>query len=177
VAIGSIVADPQPLGGSTGPSRAGGIIVAQPRTDDAMSLTHERKADLLAGCRLFAGLDREQLAFVAERAVEVEFPPERVIARQGEIGTGFFVVVAGIVRVVRDGEVLNHLGPGEFFGELSVLDQQPRVATVVADEAVTCLGIASWDFERLLLDQPAVGLAILRGVARRLRELTEDDTH
>jgi CRP-like cAMP-binding protein len=142
-----------------------------------MTLTHDHKANLLAGCRLFEGLSPEQLAVVAERAVEVEFPSERVIARQGEVGTGFFVVVSGTVRVVRDGETLNRLGPGEFFGEMSVLDQMPRVAAVIADGPVTCLGIASWDFERLLLEEPPLALAILRGVARRLRAVVEDHTH
>ena len=142
-----------------------------------MTLTHDSKADLLAGCRLFDGLSPEQLAVVAERAVEVEFPSERVIARQGEVGTGFFVVAAGTVRVVRDGETLNRLGPGDFFGEMSVLDQMPRVAAVIAETPVTCLGIASWEFERLLLEQPALALAILRGVARRLRAVVEDHSH
>jgi len=142
-----------------------------------MTLTHDSKADLLAGCRLFVGLSPEQLAVVAERAVEVEFPSERVIARQGEVGTGFFVVAAGTVRVVRDGETLNRLGPGDFFGEMSVLDQMPRVAAVIAETPVTCLGIASWEFERLLLEQPALALAILRGVARRLRAVVEDHSH
>ena len=142
-----------------------------------MTLTHDSKADLLAGCRLFVGLSPEQLAVVAERAVEVEFPSERVIARQGEVGTGFFVVASGTVRVVRDGETLNRLGPGDFFGEMSVLDQMPRVAAVIAETPVTCLGIASWEFERLLLEQPALALAILRGVARRLRAVVEDHSH
>ncbi|HLA15775.1 MAG TPA: cyclic nucleotide-binding domain-containing protein [Candidatus Limnocylindrales bacterium] len=142
-----------------------------------MTLTDDRKADLLAGCRLFEGLAADQLAVVAEHAVEVEFPSERVIARQGEVGTGFFVVVSGTVRVVRDGEVLNRLGPDEFFGEMSVLDQMPRVAAVIADGPVTCLGIAAWDFERLLLEEPPLALAILRGVARRLRAVVEDHSH
>lgn len=142
-----------------------------------MALTRDRRVDLLAGCRLFAGLDPEHTAAVAERAVEVEFPSERVIARQGEVGTGFFVIATGRVRVVRDGRVIAGLGEGEFFGELSILDQMPRVAQVVADGPVTCLGIASWEFEKLLLEQPALCLAILRGVARRLRSVTEEQHH
>ena len=63
---------------------------------------------------------------------EVDLPPDRVIARQGEIGTGFFIVVSGAVRVVRDGETIAELGPGQFFGELSVIDRQPRVAQVIS---------------------------------------------
>jgi CRP-like cAMP-binding protein len=100
-----------------------------------------------------------------------------VIARQGEIGTGFFVVVAGSVRVVRDGTLLATLGPGEFFGELSVLDGRPRNAMVAAETPTTCLALASWDFEAVLLANPSLALAILRGVASRLREATEAVRH
>jgi CRP-like cAMP-binding protein len=100
-----------------------------------------------------------------------------VIARQGEIGTGFFVIVSGGVRVVRDGNAVAHLGPGEFFGELSVLDRMPRNATVAAEEPTSCLALASWDFENVLLAEPALTLAILRGVAIRLREVTESSRH
>jgi CRP-like cAMP-binding protein len=90
---------------------------------------------------------------------------------------GFFVVVEGMVRVVRDGEVVAHLGPGEFFGELSVLDRMPRNATVASETQTTCLALASWDFEKVLLEQPALTLSILRGVAKRLRDVTESVRH
>jgi CRP/FNR family cyclic AMP-dependent transcriptional regulator len=142
-----------------------------------MTLTHDRKAGLLSAARLFDGVDAEGMDRIAEVAVEVEFPAEHVIARQGDIGTGFFVVVDGAVRVVRDGEVIARLGEGDFFGELSVLDGEPRLAQVVADGPTTCLALATWDFEAVLLDEPRVTLAILRGVARRLRDLTEAQQH
>ena len=73
----------------------------------------------------------------------------------------------------RDGEHLATLGPGDFFGELSLLDRQPRVATVTAEGPRICLAIASWDFEALLEEQPKLAIAILRGVARRLRDVTD----
>ena len=139
-----------------------------------MTLTQDRRAELLGGCPLFRGLDGTGLAAVAAAAIEVEFPADRVIARQGEIGTGFFVVVDGSVRVVRDGAVVARLGPGEFFGELSVLDGGPRVAQVLAAEPTRCLALASWDFERVLREEPAVALSVLRVVAARLREVTTD---
>lgn len=142
-----------------------------------MTLTHDRRAELLAGCPLFKGIDQSGLAGLADLATAVDFPAGHVIARQGEIGTGFFVVVAGIVRVVRDGEVVARLGAGEFFGELSVLDRMPRNASVVADAPTTCLALASWDFEKVLLEQPALTLSILRGVAARLRDATESSRH
>lgn len=138
-----------------------------------MTLTRDRRSQLIAGCALFTGLAPEQIGTVAERATEVDFPAGRVIARQGEVGTGFFIVAEGRVRVVRDGDTIATLGPGEFFGELSVLDGQPRVAQVTADEPTRCLALASWDFERVLLEHPPVALSILRGLAGRLRSVTE----
>jgi CRP-like cAMP-binding protein len=142
-----------------------------------VTLTQDRRTELLGACRLFSGVDAGDLATVAGRAIEVEFPADHVIARQGEIGTGFFVVVDGSVRVVRGGEEVAVLGPGEFFGELSVLDGLPRVAQVVAVEPTRCLALASWDFEQALLDSPPLALAILRGLATRLRSVTENQQH
>jgi CRP-like cAMP-binding protein len=142
-----------------------------------MTLTHDRRAELLGGCPLFRGVTPDALAGLADVATAVDFPPGHVIARQGEIGTGFFVIVSGGVRVVRDGAVVARLGPGEFFGELSVLDRMPRNATVAAETATTCLALASWDFEKVLLEQPALTLSILRGVAARLRDATESARH
>lgn len=139
-----------------------------------MTLTLDRRAEIIGGCPLFRGLTGPDLAAVAAAAIEVEFPAERVIARQGEIGTGFFVVVEGTVRVVRDGDVVAQLGPGEFFGELSVLDGGPRIAQVVAAEPTRCLALPSWDFERVLREQPGVALSVLRVVAGRLREASSD---
>lgn len=142
-----------------------------------MTLTHDRRTDLLAGCRLFRGLDPDSLAAVADVAIEVDFPADRTIARQGDVGTGFFVVADGRVRVVRDGERIAELGPGEFFGELSVIDGGPRNAHVVAEVPTRCLAIASWDFERVLLAHPSVALTVLRVVVGRLRDATSDLRH
>jgi CRP/FNR family cyclic AMP-dependent transcriptional regulator len=142
-----------------------------------VTLTRDRKSALLSAAPLFASVAPEEMGAIAAAAVEVEFPADHVIARQGEIGTGFFVIVSGGARVVRDGEAVATLGPGDFFGELSVLDGLPRIAQVVADGPTTCLALASWDFEALLLEEPRVSLALLRGLAGRLREVTEAQRH
>lgn len=142
-----------------------------------MTLSLDRRSAILAGCPLFTGIDPEGLQALADKAAQIDFPAGHVIARQGEIGTGFFVVIDGRVRVVRDGSLIATLGPGEFFGELSVLDRQPRNAMVAAEVATTCLALASWDFEAVLLDQPRLTLAILRGVAVRLRTATDSARH
>ena len=139
-----------------------------------MTLTQDRRSALIGGCPLFRGIDGTGLEALAAAAVEVDFPADRVIARQGEIGTGFFVIVDGLVRVSRDGEVVARLGPGEFFGELSILDGGPRIAQVAAEEPTRCLALASWDFERVLREEPGAALSVLRVVAGRLREVTSD---
>ena len=138
-----------------------------------MALTAREKSDLLNRVELFAGLGGVPLSAIADRAVEVEFPADRPIARQGEVGTGFFLIVSGGGRVTRDGKLIATLKPGEFFGEMSLLDGMPRVATVTADGPTVCLAIATWDFERLLEEQPRLAIALLRGVARRLRDVTD----
>jgi CRP/FNR family transcriptional regulator, cyclic AMP receptor protein len=145
--------------------------------EDPMTLTRDRRSAMLSAAHLFDGVDPAEMEHIAERAVEVEFPADHVIVRQGEIGTGFFVIVSGGARVVRDGETVATIGPGDFFGELSVLDGRPRVAQVIADGPTTCLALASWDFEAILLEEPRVSLAILRGLAGRLRDVTEAHRH
>ena len=142
-----------------------------------MTLTRDRKTALLAAAQLFDGVDADGMERIAEHAVEVDFPADHVIARQGEIGTGFFVIVSGGARVIRDGRTVAELGPGDFFGELSVLDGRPRIAQVIATGPTTCLAIATWDFEAVLMAEPRVAIAILRELAGRLRDLTEAARH
>jgi len=142
-----------------------------------MTLTHDHRSELLAKTPLLAGVEPEGIAMIAQRMVEVDFQKDHVIARQGEVGTGFFLVATGSVRVVRDGATIARIGPGDFFGELSVLDGRPRIAQVIADEPTTCLALATWDFEAVVREQPEVALAVLRGLAGRLRGLTEAQRH
>ena len=142
-----------------------------------MTLTRDRKTELLAAAPLLAAVDAAGLERIAERTVEVTFTDGHVIARQGEVGTGFFLVASGGARVVRAGETIATLGPGDFFGELSVLDGRPRVAQVIAEGETTCLALASWDLEAVIGEQPSVALALLRGLAERLRNLTEAGRH
>jgi CRP-like cAMP-binding protein len=142
-----------------------------------MPISTEQRLGLLDGVALFEDVGPDGRQAIAALAVEVEFPAGRPIARQGEIGTGFFLVASGAVEVVQDGQVAARLGPGEFFGELSLLDHAPRISSVVAVEPTTCLALASWDFEELLKREPGLTLAILRVVARRLRQVSTDHRH
>jgi CRP-like cAMP-binding protein len=142
-----------------------------------MTLTLDETARRLADVPLFAGVPPDGLERIAGRVSELDVPADRPIVRQGEIGTGFYIVVSGSVEVVRDGVRVAVLGPGEFFGELSILDGRPRTAQVVSLEPTICLALPSWEFEAVVSEQPTVALAILRELAGRLRELTEVPNH
>jgi CRP-like cAMP-binding protein len=142
-----------------------------------MTLSSDRRAELLSAATLFEGVDAAGMARLAAVVVEVDFAADHVIARQGDIGSGLFVITSGGVRVVRDGQQIAELGPGAFFGELSVLDGQPRTAQVIATVPTTCLALSTWDFEAVVREEPSVALAILRGLAGRLRALTESARH
>lgn len=142
-----------------------------------MTVTPDRRTALLATAPLLSGVDEVGLASVAAKAVEVAFSDGQVIARQGDVGSGLFIIASGAVRVVRDGDTIATLGPGEFFGELSVLDGQPRTAQVVAAGPTVCLALSTWEFEAVVRERPDVALAIMRGLAGRLRGLTEAHRH
>lgn len=138
-----------------------------------MALTQSQRAKPLGGVELFAALGPEDREVFAETAVEVSFPGGRRIARQGEIETGFFLVVTGSATVVRDGRPIAQIGPGGFFGELSLLDGRPRTASVTADEATTCLALPTWEFQRLIRERPGFAAPILKEAARRIRALSD----
>lgn len=142
-----------------------------------MGLSRDERIERLRGVGLFRDVPDEGLAAIADAATEIAYPAGRTIVRQGEVGTGFFMIISGGARVERDGANVADLGPGEFFGELSLLDGGPRIAQVIAVEPTDCLAIASWDFEPILATKPGVALAILREVAQRLRALSEDHRH
>ena len=97
-----------------------------------MALSTQDKAAALAGVPLFAGISAESMERLAAVAGEQEFAAGQFIVRQGQVGTGLYVILGGTVKVLRGSDVVARLGRGEFFGELSVIDQQPRNASVEA---------------------------------------------
>src|SRR5262249_55237465 len=103
-------------------------------------------------------------------ARERTFAPGATIVQEGEHGIAFFVIVSGHVDVVRgDGAVVNHLGAGDSFGELALLDDMPRQASVKAVDEVACLALPRLDFLDALRDQPEIAIQLLKAVAEMLR--------
>ena len=129
-----------------------------------------RGADLLAQVPLFEGLSRRHLKQIAERADEISFRDKETIIEAGEPGGTFFVIVEGEVKVMRGNRVIARAGPGEFFGEISLLDGGPRTASVVADSPVIAIRLFKSSFDKLVTQEPKVATKILAAIARRLRE-------
>ena len=142
-----------------------------------MPLSTQEKAAALARVPLFAGISSESMARLAEATGEQDFGAGQFIVRQGQVGTGLYVVLSGSVKVVRGADELARLGGGDFFGELSVIDQQPRNASVQAVEPTACLALASWDLLALLESDAQLSLNLIRGLVERVRSAGEQHRH
>lgn len=129
-----------------------------------------RGADLLAQVPLFEGLSRRHLRQIAEHADEISFRERETIVEADQPGGTFFVIVEGEVKVLQGNRVIARAGPGEFFGEISLLDGGPRSATVVAETPVAAIRLFKSSFDRVVTQEPKVAAKILAVVARRLRE-------
>jgi CRP-like cAMP-binding protein len=132
---------------------------------------------LLREIPIFADLNPEDLKRVAEIAREEWYPQNTVIFRQGEEGNVMLVIVAGTLKIVRSvngsEQVLAQRGPGDFVGEMAVIESAPRSATLVTLDEVRVLSIEAGTFKGILHERPEVSFAVLRSLSRRLREMTE----
>lgn len=137
----------------------------------------DRKLELLARVPLLAGLDRKDLERVGSIADQVDLPAGRIVARQGEYSSEFYVIVDGAVSVERDGQHLADLGPGAFFGELALLAHVQRTATVQTTAPTSLLVIGSREFRALLDDQPRIVRTLLQVVAERVARTEQAPSH
>ncbi len=128
------------------------------------------KVELLKEVPLFATLPKRQLDAVARVADEASVAAGDVLAKQGELGTAFYVIVTGGATVRRDGRKINSLSAGDFFGEMSLLDREPRSATVQMDTDGAVLEVHRPQFSKLLDESPGLARGILAGLSRRLRD-------
>ena len=120
---------------------------------------------------LFAGIPDAQLQRIANGVKERQFAAGTPIVSTGETGHGFYLIMKGHAEVTQGGRTLRTLGPGEYFGELALVRETPRTATVVAkDPATTCLVLTRWDFKGILDANPAIAIRLLETVATRIRD-------
>jgi CRP-like cAMP-binding protein len=129
---------------------------------------------LLGEVPIFEGLTKQELTHIARAAKQVTHRSGAVLAREGQTGVGFFLIVEGTAGVKVGDRTRTKLKSGDFFGEISLLDGGPRTATVTAETEVTMLGLTPWDFKRLIESSPAIASKMLKVMAQRLRSSSKD---
>jgi CRP-like cAMP-binding protein len=122
---------------------------------------------------IFAGCTKKELNEILRLTTETTVPEGRVLTKEGERGAEFAIVLSGTADVVQRGKLVSQLAAGTHYGEMALLDDGPRTATITATSPMTLAVVARNDFGRLLEDVPAVARAIMRALARRLRDLDE----
>jgi CRP-like cAMP-binding protein len=132
-----------------------------------MALHKDAKVEMIRRVPLFGGCGKRDLRAIADIADEISLPQGERIAKQGERGREFFVVIDGAAEVAIDGKKVAELGPGDFFGEMALVSDQPRVATVTAGTPVRLLVIVDRAFARLLREDSGIQTKILSAVADR----------
>lgn len=143
-----------------------------------MELRHrDRYLDHLAGVPMFAELDRDDLALVARNSTEINFAEGEVLMNEGDPAAEFFVILEGQAKVMRDGQEVATLGPGDFAGELALLQHRARNATVTATTPMTALVLNRREFSSLLDQLPGFERKILRAMATRLAVVDRDTIH
>ncbi len=133
-------------------------------------VTKNEALNRLASARLFSGLGQTDLRHIHDITKVVHHHAGHHIITEGDRGSGFQMIMAGEARVIRGGRTVAKLHPGDFFGEMALLDDGPRTADVYAETELTTLGITSWDFKALLKRRPTIALGLLVHLTGRLRE-------
>jgi len=131
-------------------------------------LRRNQKVELIKKVPLFAGLSKRELEQIAAIADEIDLREGKELTRQGKSASEFFVLLEGSADVTKDGQRINQLGDGDFFGEIALVSRSPRTATVTATSPIRTLVITDRSFRRLLEDSPETQLKVLEALAERL---------
>jgi CRP/FNR family transcriptional regulator, cyclic AMP receptor protein len=126
--------------------------------------------ELVQGVPLFEGLNQRELRDLASTMKERTFKEGQAIAVEGQSGIGFFVIAEGTATVSQGGEDRATLGPGDHFGEIALIDDGVRTASVTADSQLKAYGLTSWEFRPLVESNATIAWKLLRTMATRLRE-------
>ncbi len=135
------------------------------------------KLELLQSIPLFAGLGKQEIERLGQLADEIDLPAERVLMRQGDHGAEMFIIASGRVAVERDGRSIAERGAGEVIGEIALLSEGPRTATVTTTVPCRLFVIGHREFHSLMDELPSIRLQVLEALARRIRILETDQPH
>lgn len=137
------------------------------------AMSRNSRIALLRDVSLFEQCSRAELDLLAKTADAVHVPAGKVLAREGEIGREFFVILSGTVEAARNGVPIAKLGAGDFFGEMALVERQPRAATVTALEDAELLVLTRQQFLSVVNSMPSVDRKIIAVLAKRLRDIEE----
>ena len=132
--------------------------------------------EALQNVQLFSTLAEEDMEELARQLHERRFPEGAEVTTEGSTGAGFFVIVAGNAEVLVGGEHRDTLGPGDYFGEVALIDDGIRSASIVAATDLLCYGLTPWEFRPFVEEHPKVAWALLEALARRIRESQASDS-
>ena len=122
--------------------------------------------DLLKNVPLFADLKGKELKRIAQAMNQKRVDAGQHVTEEGKMGVGFFVIESGNARVTVGGEEKRTLGPGDYFGEIALIADLPRTATVTADTPLLCWGLAPWDFRPIVEENASVAWKLLDSIAK-----------
>jgi CRP/FNR family transcriptional regulator len=125
--------------------------------------------DLLKKVPLFAGLDKKELEAIAVSMRERRFKAGDTVTQEGAGGVGFFVVEEGQAAVNVGGESKGSVGPGDYFGEIALINESPRTATLTASTDMVCYGMTPWDFRPLVESNSTIAWKLLTAMAEKMR--------
>jgi CRP/FNR family transcriptional regulator, cyclic AMP receptor protein len=129
----------------------------------------EPSADTLKNVPLFAGLDNKELKQIASSMRERRFKPGDTLTQEGSGGVGFFIVEEGEAEVMVGAEDRGTIGPGDYFGEIALINESPRTATLTAKTDMVCYGMTPWDFKPLVESNSTIAWKLLTAMAEKMR--------
>jgi CRP-like cAMP-binding protein len=132
--------------------------------------TKQEKLELLGTVPLFSDLSRKDLERVMTTSKEAVHGQGESVVTEGRGGVGFHLIIDGKAKVIRGGRTVATLGPGEFFGEMALVDDAPRSASVVADTDLVTLVISKWEFRPLIRSNPELAWKLIEHLVARVRE-------
>jgi len=139
-----------------------------------MATQTDTKLELLRRTPLLTDLGRKEIAEVGRLADEIDVPAGRVLMREGETGSEFFVLVNGSVVIDRGGRRIRTIEPGDFFGEIALLSEGPRTATATTQSPSTLLVVGHREFHTLMDQFPSIRTCVLEALAKKFRALEPD---
>jgi CRP/FNR family transcriptional regulator, cyclic AMP receptor protein len=137
----------------------------------------KEQLDMLARVPLFSACSQKELREVARLGTPIDVSAGRQLTREGNRGSEFFLVLKGRAQCTINGRKVASFRDGDFFGEMALLDQGPRTATVTADTDMRLLVVSAREFAELLNEAPSIGRKMLQTLASRLRDLEKSRSH